>query len=129
MESELIYRSEAIKTLLKQPNTPTPSVIRRVLRQVPTVDAVELPVHTQQIVYANLRPWETTLNIQPFMVTCITVAQNKKGDWTKKFRAHWFNCGRTVDVSRNFRFDEIGEKVFFTQEEAEAVLGRGDDGK
>lgn len=42
MESELIYRSEAIEALLKQPNTPTPSVIRRVLRQVPTVDAVEV---------------------------------------------------------------------------------------
>ena len=42
MENDLISRSEAIEALLKQPNTPTPSVIRRVLRQVPGVDAVEV---------------------------------------------------------------------------------------
>ena len=40
MENDLILRYAAIDALLKQPNTPTPSVIRRVLRQVPTVDAV-----------------------------------------------------------------------------------------
>lgn len=39
---DLIFRSAAIDALLKQPNTPTPSVIRRVLRQVPEVDAVEV---------------------------------------------------------------------------------------
>ena len=42
MENDLILRYAAIDALLKQPNTPTPSVIRRVLRQVPTVDAVEV---------------------------------------------------------------------------------------
>ena len=42
MNGDLISRSEAIEALLKQPNTPTPSVIRRVLRQVPGVDAVEV---------------------------------------------------------------------------------------
>lgn len=36
---ELIYRSEAIKAMLKQEML-TPSVIRRVLMQVPTVNAV-----------------------------------------------------------------------------------------
>lgn len=39
---DLISRSAAIDALLKQPNTPTPSVIRRVLRQVPAADAVEV---------------------------------------------------------------------------------------
>ena len=47
MESDLIYRSAAIEALLNQPNTPTPSVIRRVLRQVPGVDAVIRPVVEQ----------------------------------------------------------------------------------
>lgn len=37
MESDLISRSAAIEALLNQPNTLTPSVIRRVLRQVPGV--------------------------------------------------------------------------------------------
>lgn len=40
MENDLIFRNDAIDSLLRQPNTPTPSVIRRVLRQVPAVDAV-----------------------------------------------------------------------------------------
>lgn len=96
--------------------------------EAPAVDAVELPVCVQQIVYANLRPWEKTLNIQPFMVTCITVTQNKKGDWTKKFRANWFKDEKAVDESHDFRFDEIGKKVFLTKEEAETVLRRADDG-
>ena len=41
MESDLISRSAAIEALLDQ-KMPTPSVIRRVLRQVPGVDAVEV---------------------------------------------------------------------------------------
>ena len=103
--------------------------IVRTIDNAPAVDAVVLPVHVQQIVYADLRLWETTLNVQPFMVTCITVTQNKKGEWTKKFRANWFKDEKAVDVSHDFLFDEIGKTVFLTKEEAETVLGRADDGK
>lgn len=39
MENDLISRSAAIEALLKQPNTLTRSVVRRVLRQVPGVDS------------------------------------------------------------------------------------------
>lgn len=46
MENDLISRSEAIKAMLKQ-SMPTPSVIRRVLMQVPGVDAVIRPVVEQ----------------------------------------------------------------------------------
>lgn len=42
MENDLTSRSAAIEALLKQPNTLTRSVVRRVLRQVPGVDAVEV---------------------------------------------------------------------------------------
>lgn len=101
--------------------------MENVIKNTPTVDAVVLPVHVQQIVYANLRPWETTLNVQPFMVTCITMTQNKNGDWKKRFRANWFKDGKPVYESRDFWFDEIGEEVFFTKKEAEAVLGRAKD--
>ena len=41
MNNDLISRSKAIEALLKQ-KMPTPSVIRRVLMQVPGVDAVEV---------------------------------------------------------------------------------------
>lgn len=42
MGRDLIFRDEAVDAMLMQPNTPTPSVIRRVLRQVPAADAVEV---------------------------------------------------------------------------------------
>ena len=41
MESDLISRSEAIANLMKQPQL-TKSVVRRVLAQTPSVDAVEV---------------------------------------------------------------------------------------
>lgn len=41
MDNDLISRSQACEMLLKQQQL-TPSVVRRVLLQVPTVDAVEV---------------------------------------------------------------------------------------
>ncbi len=138
-ENDLISRSALLEEISKCTIMPDDlysmgimagvDAIKKKVENAPAVDAVEVPVRVQQIVYANLRPWEKTLNIQPFMVTCITVTQNKKGDWTKKFRANWFKDEKAVDESHDFRFDEIGKKVFLTKEEAETVLGRADDGK
>lgn len=134
MQNDLISRSaliEQLEWLATHEDAWRQSCILGIIHTIanaPAVDAVVLPVHVQQIVYADLRPWETTLNVQPFMVTCITVTQNKKGEWTKKFRANWFKDEKAAYEAHDFWFDEIGNRVFFTKEEAEAVLGRADDG-
>lgn len=125
-EIEGIYKRHYEKSCYQFIHDFFKAIFRRI-NKASAVDAVVLPVHVQQIVYADLRPWETTLNVQPFMVTCITVTQNKKGEWTKKFRANWFKDGKAVYEAHDFWFDEIGNKVFLTREEAEAVLGRTDD--
>lgn len=85
----------------------------------PTIDAVEVPCKIGQVVYMQYRDWDIEMNIQPFQITSIMISQNKKGIWTKKFRASWAPDGKTRDLSHNVPFDDIGKTVFFTKEEAE----------
>lgn len=80
---------------------------------------IELPCKVGDVVYAphwHFGEWD---KIVPYQITNITITQNKKLEWTKKYRAMEVMNGKTIDWQLNFAFDEIGKKVFLTKEEAE----------
>lgn len=85
-------------------------------------DVIELPIKVGQIVYMRHKPWFDDILIEPYQVTSISITQNKKGIWTKKFRANWVYNGRVTTDSHNPAFEDIGKTAFFSREEAEAVL-------
>lgn len=60
--------------------------------------------------------------VNPYQITNLLITQNKKGVWTKKYRAMWIKDEKTVDAQLNFDFTDIGKTVFLTREEAEATL-------
>lgn len=82
------------------------------------------PCKVGDIVYAPHWHWGTYIkgDIMPYQITNITIAQNKKGIWTKKYRAMEIKNGKTIDWQLNFEFDEIGKTVFLTKEEAEKAI-------
>ena len=83
----------------------------------------ELPCAVGDIVYAPHWCWTTIdRTIVPYQITNITITQNKKGEWTKKYRAMEVKNGKTIDWQLNFAFDEIGKTVFLTPEEANKKL-------
>jgi hypothetical protein len=93
---------------------------------------VELPCAVGDIVYAPHWHWETYIkgDIMPYQITNITITQNKKSIWTKKYRAMEVQNGKTIDWQLNFEFDAIGKTVFLTREEAEKALAeRSENGK
>lgn len=85
---------------------------------------IELPCNVGDIVYAPRLYWgsyDTSINgIVPYQITNISISQNKKGVWTKKYRAMEIKNGKTIDWQLNFSFDDLGKTVFLTLEEAEA---------
>ena len=83
------------------------------------------PVKVGDTVYSWLYEWKKECGISPYQITNITITQNKKGVWTKKYRAMQLLGSKTIDWQINFSFDEIGKTVFLTREEAEAVLKGG----
>lgn len=60
--------------------------------------------------------------ISSYQITNLTITQNKKGVWTKKYRAMYLLDEKTIDIQLNFEFDDIGKTVFLTREEAEQKL-------
>lgn len=82
------------------------------------------PCKVGDIVYALHWHWGTYLkgDIMPYQITNIIITQNKKGVWIKKYRAMEIQNGKTIDWQLNFEFDEIGDTVFLTREEAEKAL-------
>lgn len=83
---------------------------------------IELPCKVGDTVYAphwHFGEWD---KIVPYQITNITVTQNKKLEWTKKYRAMEVMNGKTIDWQLNFAFDEIGKKVFLTKAEAESKM-------
>lgn len=62
------------------------------------------------------------IGVHPYQITNVMISQNKKGEWTKKYRAMRIYNGKTVDWQINFSFDDIGTIVFLTKEEAEQKL-------
>jgi hypothetical protein len=74
------------------------------------------------IVYHE-KPYSTLfVDIQSYQITNIMISQNKKGNWTKKYRAMLLIDGKTTDRQINFSFDDIGKTVFLTKAEAEKAL-------
>lgn len=86
---------------------------------------IELPCAVGDVVYAYKHDWREDSEIVPYQITNITITQNKKGIWTKKYRAMLLIDGKTIDWQINFGFDEIGKTVFLTKEEAEKALKGG----
>lgn len=85
---------------------------------------VELPCKVGDIVYAPHWHWGTYIkgDIMPYQITNITITQNKKGVWIKKYRAMEVQNGKTIDWQLNFEFDAIGKTVFLDRATAEAKL-------
>jgi hypothetical protein len=86
------------------------------------VQTIEIPIKIGQVVYMDKYPWADEIEIEPFQITSISITCNKKGIWTKKFRANWLIDGRVTSWSHDPYFDDIGKTVFFTKEEAERIL-------
>lgn len=86
------------------------------------VDAIVLPIKVGQIVYMKKEPWFADTIIAPFQVTNISITQNKKGNWTKKFRSAWLLDGRATTLYHDMSFEDIGKTVFFSKEDAERLL-------
>lgn len=84
--------------------------------------AIVPPCKVGEKVYSYLRSYCEEDGIAPYQITNITITQNKKGEWTKKYRAMWVVDGKTKDWQLNFSFDDIGKTVFLTREEAERAL-------
>ncbi len=77
-------------------------------------------------VYSFGYDWQIAKDVvAPYQITNITITQNKKGVWTKKYRAMRVINGKTIDCQLNFSFDDIGKTVFLTREEAEQKLKEG----
>jgi hypothetical protein len=89
------------------------------------------PCKVGDIVYAPHWHWGTYIkgDIMPYQITNITITQNKKGEWTKKYRAMEVENGKTRDWQLNFEFTELGKTVFLTREKAEKALERSENGK
>lgn len=85
-------------------------------------DLIEVPIRIGQILYMNKEPWREEVDIAPFQVTSISITQNKKGVWTKKFRCNWIYEGRVTTLSHDPSFSDIGVTVFLSEAEAERVL-------
>ena len=82
------------------------------------------PCKVGDIVYTYTHFWRKEDGISPYQITNITLTQNKKGIWTKKYRAMEVQNGKTIDWQLNFEFDAIGKTVFLAREEAEKALER-----
>ena len=83
---------------------------------------LKLPCKVGDVVYHEKKYATIHTGIQSYQITNIMISQNKKGEWTKKYRAMFLLNGKIVDSQLNFSFDEIGKTVFLTKEEAEAKL-------
>lgn len=97
------------------------------VKEAPAVDAVEIPCKIGDVVWTWLYDWRHEAGISPYQITNLIITQNKKGIWTKKYRAMQLIDGKIIDRATHFGFDEIGKEVFFSKEEAEKMLLRGDE--
>ena len=79
---------------------------------------IELPCSVGDIVWARSWYYGEAGNWKPWQVTNLTVTQNKKGIWTKKFRA--FRAFRaekekTLAISLEFSIDDIEQTVLLEE--------------
>lgn len=87
--------------------------VKRIVQEIPAANVVELPLNIGDVVYFS-RPWYKNGALLPHQITCLTITQNKKKQWCKKYRAHLLENGKTKDIYVSFSFDEIGKEVFLT---------------
>jgi hypothetical protein len=87
-----------------------------------------LPCRVGDTVYSLLYWWDKDSGIVPYQIKNLTMTQNQKGEWTKKYRAMQLKNGKTIDWQLNFDFDMLGKTVFLSREEAENVLKERNNG-
>ena len=76
---------------------------------------IEIPIQVGTIVYCKRRDdWEYEKDLVPYKITNLMISCNKKGQWTKKYTAKFYDISRnkTIDRSRYFSFEDIGKSVF-----------------
>ena len=132
-------RERLIELIRNAPKTDTVYGDIRLKDPVPTLQTIAdhllsngvivPPCKVGDIVYAEGWWWRDGKDIVAYQITNITITQNKKGEWTKKYRAMRFENEKTVDIQLNFSFEEIGKTVFLTKEEAEKALKERSEGK
>lgn len=83
---------------------------------------LRLPCKVGDTVFHRKEYAATFTGIREYQITNIMISQNKKGEWTKKYRAMMLLDGKTIDCPINFAFDDIGKTVFLTKAEAEKAL-------
>lgn len=91
---------------------------------------IALPVSVGQTMYWLPYAWEISFckhenkmpSAQECEVTCLSVTQNRNMDWRKKFRVSKVVDGRRVDSQRNYNFNDIGNTIFFTRDDANNAL-------
>lgn len=95
-----------------------------------TGEEIYSPVSIGQTTYWLPRNWEIALcknkgqtpETQECQVTYISIMQNSKKEWTKKFRVSKITNGKRIDIQRNYNFNDIGREIFFSQKEADDSL-------
>jgi len=73
---------------------------------------IQLPCKIGDMVYAKRHSYDEHSPIVPYQITNLSITQNKKGVWTKKYTAMLFAHGKTWDKPLYFSFDDIGKTVF-----------------
>lgn len=76
---------------------------------------IELPCSVGDTVWARSWYYGEAGNWKLWQVTNLTVTQNKKGIWTKKFRAFRIEKEKTLSISLEFSVDDIGQIVFLEE--------------
>lgn len=76
---------------------------------------IELPCSVGDTVWARSWYYGEAGKWKPWQVTNLTVTQNKKGIWTKKFRAFRIEKEKTLAISLEFGVDDIGQTVFLEE--------------
>lgn len=115
-----------LKAYTKKHNISASSVILEEYAEELLANGVIVPpCKVGDIVYSSGYDWQKAKDVvTPYQITNITITQNKKGVWIKKYRAMRVLNGKTIDCQLNFEFDTIGKTVFLTPEEAEKALER-----
>jgi hypothetical protein len=88
---------------------------------------IELPLKVGDVVYGYLPSYhreDGEDEIAPFLITNLTITQNKKRRWTKKYGSWLLRNGKTCPVGYDFSFEDIGKKYFLTRYEAEEALAK-----
>ena len=76
---------------------------------------IELPCSVGDIIWARSWYYGEAGKWKSWQVTNLTVTQNKKVIWTKKFRAFRIEKEKTSALSLEFSVDDIGQIVFLEE--------------